>query len=51
MTEKQAEKMIKLLEDISSKLDTISTHTMEITNLSSETLALERIIELLKYRD
>ncbi|CAM4114635.1 MULTISPECIES: hypothetical protein [Flavobacterium] len=51
MTEEQAEKMIELLEDMSSKLEDIRSNTNELTNLSIDMFVLDKIYELLKKRD
>ncbi|WP_369765204.1 hypothetical protein [Flavobacterium sp. WC2429] len=51
MTEEQAEKMIELLEDMSSKLEDIKNNTNDLATLTTEPFILDKILKLLKNRN
>ena len=48
MNEQQAEKIIKLLESIDSRLSNIESNSNEIGMFSSESYTIDRILESIK---
>ena len=48
MTEKQANKIIELMENMSSKLNDIEYNTSQLTNLTADIYVLDDIKKLLK---